>query len=156
MNREKITSAFAKLILVALSVGCMLALGTQTAAAQEAIIVTTPFAFSAGTQSYPAGTYQFTLLSEWSLSIRNVNGGGERFFPVIPEENGTLGSHASLTFRNSEGHASLQVVHLPGTDRVAELNQHFTRSNKAKSDMSSASTVSSEKITVEPHNATGR
>ena len=155
MNREKVISTFANLIPVAVSMSIMLALGTQTATAQ-AIAVTTPFAFSAGTQSYPAGTYQFTLLSEWSLSIRNVNGGGERFFPVIPEENGTLGSHAGLTFRNSEGHASLQVVHLPGTDRVAELNQHFTRSNKAKSDMSSASTVSSEKITVEPHNATGR
>ncbi len=100
MNREKITSAFAKLILLAVSTSSMLALGTQTATAQEAIIVTTPFAFSAGSQSYPAGTYQFTLLSEWSLSIRNVNGGGERFFPVVPEENGASGSHAGLTFRN--------------------------------------------------------
>ena len=155
MNREKVISTFANLIPVAVSMSIMLALGTQTATAQ-AIAVTTPFAFSAGTQSYPAGTYQFTLLSEWSLSIRNVNGGGERFFTVRPQENGTVAPQGGLTFRNSEGHSSLQVVHLPGTDRVAELNQHFTRSNKAKSDMSSASTVSSEKITVEPHNATGR
>jgi hypothetical protein len=155
MNREKVISTFAKLALAAASMSSMLALGTQTAAAQS-VIVTTPFAFSAGSQSYPAGTYQFTLLSEWSLSIRNVNGGGERFFPVVPEENGISESHAGLTFRNSEGHASLQAVHVPGTDRVAELNQHYTRNNKTKSDMSSASAVSTEKITVEKHNATGR
>jgi len=155
MNREKVTSTFAKLILVAISMSSMLALGTQTASAQ-AIIVTTPFAFSAGSQSYPAGTYQFTLLSEWSLSIRNVNGGGERFFKVIPEENGTSGSQGSLTFRDSEGHSSLQAVYVPGADRAAEVAQHDTRSNRAKSDMTLGSAVSSEKITVEKHNATGR
>lgn len=156
MNREKVTSTFAKLILVALCMGSILALGTQTAAAQEAIIVTTPFAFSAGTQSYPAGTYQFTLLSEWSLSIRNVNGGGERFFTVRPEENGALGLQGGLTFRTSEGHSSLQAVHVPDTDRAVELFQHDTQSNRAKSDLSLASTVTSEKVTVEKHNATGR
>jgi hypothetical protein len=156
MNREKVISTFAKLILAAVSMGSTLALGTQTATAQEAIIVTTPFAFSAGTQSYPAGTYKFTLVSEWSLSIRNVNGGGERFFTVQPEENGTVGSQGGLTFRNSEGQASLQAVYVPGTDRAAELFQHDTRSNRPKSDTSSASMVTSEKITVEKHNATGR
>lgn len=155
MNLERFISTRAKLILAAVSMSSMLALGTQTAAAQ-ALIVTTPFAFSAGSQSFQAGTYQFTLLSAWSLSIRNVNGGGERFFPVVPEENGTLESHAGLTFRNFEGHASLQAVHVPGTDRVAELNQHYTRNNKAKSEMTLGSAVSSEKITVEKHDATCR
>jgi hypothetical protein len=158
MNREKFTSTFAKLILAAVSMSGMLALGTQTATAQ-AIIVTTPFAFSAGSQSYPAGTYQFTRVSEWSLSIRNVNGGGEKFFVVRPEENGPRESHASLTFRNSEGHQNLQAVYVPGTDSVAEFFQHDTRSNRAKSDMSLASTkMSSEKATVgnQNQNATGR
>jgi hypothetical protein len=96
MNREKFTSTFAKLILVAVSMSSMLALGTQTATAQ-AIIVTTPFAFSVGSQSYPAGTYQFTRLSEWFLSIRNVKVGGERFFAVRPEEKVPLRSHGGLT-----------------------------------------------------------
>jgi hypothetical protein len=134
MNREKFTSTFAKLILAAGSISGMLALGTQTAAAQ-AIIVTTPFAFSAGSQSYPAGTYQFTRLSEWSLSIRNVKGGGEKFFTIRPEKYGTRGSDGSLTFRNSEGHQNLQAVYVPGTDNVAELLQRDTRSNRAKSDI---------------------
>jgi hypothetical protein len=106
MTREKFSSTFAKLILAAVNISGMLALGTQTAAAQ-AIIVTTPFAFSVGSQCYPAGRYQFTLLSEWFLSIRNVNGGGEKFFKVRPEENGPLGSHGGLTFATPKAISSL-------------------------------------------------
>ena len=155
MNLERIISTLAKLILGAVAIGGMLASGAETATAQ-AIIVTTPFAFSAGNQSYPAGTYQFTLLSEWSLSIRNVNGGGEKYFMVRPEEKGSLGSHGSLTFRNSKGHRNLQAVYVPGTDIAAELFQHNARSNSAKSDTSLVSTVSSEKLTTEKQNATGR
>jgi hypothetical protein len=155
MNREKVTSSFAKLMLVAVSIGLILALSGPTATAQ-AIIVATPFAFSAGSQSYPAGTYQFTRLSEWSLSIRNVNGGGERFFAVRPEQKIPLKSQGSLTFTNSEGHRNLQAVYLPGTYSTAELLQHDARSQRAKSDVSSASTVSSEKITVAKQNAMGR
>jgi hypothetical protein len=155
MNREKFPSTFARLILVAVSISGMLALGTQTATAQ-AITVTTPFAFLAGSQSYPAGTYQFTLLSEWSLSIRNVNGGGERFFTVRPEENGASGSHGGLTFRNSEGHQNLQKVYVPGTMTAAELLPHDALSHRAKANISLASPVSSEKVTTTTQNAMGR
>jgi hypothetical protein len=156
MNLEKFTSTLAKLILGAVAIHGMLALGTQTATAQ-AITVTTPFAFSAGSQSYPAGTYQFTLLSDWSLSIRNVKGGGEKFFTVHPEENGSLGSQGSLTFRNSEGHQNLQAVYVPGTDSTAELLSHDPLSKRAKSDIPLASTsMSSEKATAGNQNAIGR
>ena len=153
MNREKVTSTFARLILVVVTMSGMLALCTQTATAQ-AIIVTTPFAFSAGNQSYPAGTYQFTLLSEWSLSIRNVNGGGESFFMVRPEENRALGSQAGLAFRNSEGRQNLQKIHLPGTMTAAELIPHDALSHRAKSNITSA--ISSEKLTGTKQNAMGR
>jgi hypothetical protein len=156
MNLEKFISTLAKLILGAVALGGMLALGTQNATAQ-AITVTTPFAFSAGSQSYPAGTYQFTRLSEWSLSIRNVNGGGERFFAVRPEEKVPLKSHGGLTFSNSEGHQNLQAVYVPGTDSTAELLQHNLPSKMAKSDMSLASaSTSSEKATAGNQNSTGR
>jgi|SRR5580692_1165357 hypothetical protein len=153
MNLERFISTLAKLILGAVALGGMLALGTQTATAQ-AMIVTTPFAFSAGSQSYPAGTYQFTLLSEWSLSIRNVNGGGESFFMVRPEENRALGSQAGLAFRNSEGHQNLQKIHLPGTMTAAELIPHDALSHRAKSNITSA--ISSEKLTGTKQNAMGR
>jgi hypothetical protein len=155
MNLEKIISTLAKLILGAVALGGMLASGTQTATAQ-AITVTTPFAFSAGSQSYPPGTYQFTRLSEWSLSIRNVNGGGERFFAVRPQGKLPLRSQGGLTFSNSEGHRNLQAVYVPGTDSAAELFQHDPRSQRAESDTSLASTVSSEKVTVVKQNAMGR
>jgi len=154
MNFEKLISTLAKLILGAVAIGGMLTLGAQTATAQ-AITVTTPFAFSAGSQSYPPGTYQFTLLSQWSLSIRNVKGGGKRFFAVHPEETGPLNSQGSLTFRNFEGHRNLQAVYVPGTDIAAELLQHDPLS-RAKPDMSLASTVSSEKINAAKQNAIGR
>ena len=155
-NHEKFASTFVKLILVAGSIGGMLALGAQTATAQS-VTATTPFAFSAGSQSYPAGTYQFTLLSQWSLSIRNVKGGGERFFAVHPEETGPLGSNGNLTFRNSEGHLNLQAVYVPGTGRVAELLQHDPSSRLAKSDASLVSaSIPSEKATAGNQNAMGR
>jgi hypothetical protein len=156
MNLERIISTLAKLILGAVAIGGMLASGTQTATAQ-AITVTTPFAFSAGSQSYPAGTYQFTRLSEWSLSIRNVKGGGEKFFVVRPEAKLPPESHGGLTFRNSEGHQNLQAVYVPGTDSASELFQHDARSQREKSDLSSASTsTSSEKATAGNQNAKGR
>jgi hypothetical protein len=156
MNREKFSSIFAKLILIAVSMSSMLALGTQPATAQ-AIIVTTPFTFSAGSQSYPAGTYQFTRLSEWSLSIRNADGGGETFFAIRPEAKIPPKSQGGLTFSNSEGHLNLQAVYLPGAYSTAELLQQGTRSKRVKPDIASASTsTSSEKATAGNQNATGR
>ena len=155
MNLEKFISTLAKLILGAVALGGILALDTQTATAQ-AMIVTTPFDFSAGSQSYPAGTYQFTLLSQWSLSIRNVKGGGEKFFMVRPEENGASGSQVGLAFRNSEGRQNLQKVHVPGTMTAAELLPHDALSHRAKSNISSASAVPSEKLTATKQNAMGR
>jgi hypothetical protein len=155
MNLERFISTLAKLILGAVAISGMLELSTQTATAQS-ITVTTPFAFSAGSESYPAGTYQFTLLSEWSLSIRNVKGGGERFFTIRPEEGRALGSNARLTFLNFEGHRNLQAVYVPGTDRVAELLPHDPLSRRAKSDASFPSTASSENVTVVKQNGTGR
>ncbi len=154
MSREKIISIFAKLVLLAVTTSGMLALGTQNAGAQ-AIIVTTPFAFTAGNQFYPAGTYEFTLLSEWSLSIRNVNGVSQKFFTVRPEDNTVAGSKGRLTFRNSDGHHNLQAVFVPGTGRTAELLQHNEIVEKVKSERSSAlSHIAS--ATAEKQSVTGR
>jgi hypothetical protein len=115
-------------------------MGTQTASAQS-IIVTTPFAFSVGNEFYPVGTYKFNVVSEWFLSIRNVNGGGERFFIVRPEEKASRGSRGGLIFTNSEGHKNLQTVYVPGTDRAEALVQNETVNNKAKRHLSGATTT---------------
>jgi hypothetical protein len=128
----------------------MLAVGTQTASAQ-AIIVTTPFAFSAGNEGYPAGTYEFSIVSAWSLSIRNVNGGGEKFFVVRPQEKGSRGSRASVVFDNSEGHKNLQAIYFPGTGRGGVLLQ----TNKVKRHVSgAATTMAAEKPALWKQNVT--
>ena len=60
MNRETFKAICAKAIVAAVTTSGLLALGAQTASAQ-AITATVPFAFSAGDQPFPSGTYQFTL-----------------------------------------------------------------------------------------------
>jgi hypothetical protein len=152
MNRIKFVIPYTKSILAVVLTSGILALGAQTASAQE-IIVTTPFAFSAGSQLYPAGTYQFIVKYESSLlSIRNVNG-GEKFFMVRPEVNKPLRPHSGLIFDNSDGSNNLQAVRLPGTDRVAELTQQKAVSNE-KSHISLAATkMSTKKATVGNQNA---
>ena len=137
MNRKNLTATFVKAIVAAFTASGILALGTQTATAQ-AIVVTVPFAFSAGDQLYPAGTYQFTLLSEWSLSMRNMKGGSERFFMVGPRQNGSEASHAGIVFPNSEGHKDLEAVHEPGSDTSAELLSQDHVSPKLRSPEQSA------------------
>lgn len=156
MSRERLTSTFAKLVLVAVTTTGMLALSTQSAGAQ-AIIATTPFAFTAGSQTFPAGTYEFTLLSQWSLSIRNVDGGSQKFFTVRPEDTSVPGSKGSLTFHDSDGRQSLRAVYVPGTGRTAELLQQGEVGERSKPDSSLASLhTSSGKLQLKSKNATSR
>lgn len=106
---------------VALGVaGVILLMAPQSASAQE-ITVSNPFPFSVDNQQYPAGTYQFTLESQWLLSIHNADGGNSNFFPIHPGDSGPLGSHGRLTFYNCEGLEKLEAVYIPGTDITAEL-----------------------------------
>jgi hypothetical protein len=94
---------------------------TPQAASAQGITVANQFPFSVDKQQYPAGTYQFTLESQWLLSIRNADEGYENFFPVHPEDSGPLGSHGRLTFYNCEGNQKLQAVYIPGTDVTLAL-----------------------------------
>jgi hypothetical protein len=137
MNRKKLKAIFVKIIVVSFTASGILALGTQAASAQS-IVVTIPFTFSAGDQLYPVGTYQFTLLSGWLLSMRNVKDGGERFFTVGPKQNGSESSHDSVVFRNSEGHKDLQAVSVPGSHISVELLPYDHLSPKPRSPEQSA------------------
>ena len=123
MNRKKFKAICARAIVAAGITSGLLTLGTQTASAQ-AITATVPFAFSAGDQPFPSGTYQFTFLSGWFLSIRNMKGGGEKFFTVHPEQNGSHASHPRIVFRNSGGQKNLEAVYLPRSDGGGELLSH--------------------------------
>ena len=117
MNREKFKAICAKAVVAAAITSGILAFGTQSASAQ-AITASVPFAFSAGDQLFPAGTYQFTFLSQWSLSIQNVKGGGEKFFSVQPQQNESHASHARIVFHSSGRQKNLQAVYLPASDGV--------------------------------------
>jgi hypothetical protein len=132
MNRKKFNVICARAIVAAVMTSGIWALGARTAAAQ-AITATVPFAFSAGDQPLPAGTYRFTFSSQWLLSIRNVKGGGEKFFAVHPEQNGPHASHARLVFHNSGGQKNLEAVYLPMSDAGAELLPHARMSPKLQS-----------------------
>ncbi len=137
MNYEKFKAICAKAIVAAIVTSGIFALSTQTASAQS-VIATVPFAFSAGDQPFPAGTYQFTSLSEWSLSIRNVKGGGEKFFTARPKQNGSRASRSRIVFHNSKGQKILEAVYVPGSDIAAELLPYAGASPKLQSPVQSA------------------
>jgi hypothetical protein len=137
MIYEKFKAICAKAIVAVIVTSGIFALGTHTASAQS-IIATVPFAFSAGDQHFPAGRYQFTSLSEWSLSIRNVKGGGEKFFTARPEQNGSRASRSSVVFHNFKGQRILEAVYVPGTNISAELLPYAGASPKLRSPVQSA------------------
>ena len=156
MNRAKFTSTFAKLVLTAMTTSGMFAMGTQKIEAQ-AIVATTPFDFSAGSQLYRAGTYEFTLLSEWTLSIRNVNGGNEQFFTTHPEDESQPGAKGRLIFDNSNGHRSLLAICMPGAGITAALVQQGGKAGGEKTDRLLASLhASSDTVKAAKHNVSGR
>ena len=107
--------------------GIILGLGAHSVSAQS-ITLTAPFAFCVMNQPYPKGEYELTFISEWLMSIRNVNGGGERLFLVEPEvaipqgvPNGSVGSAGGVTFRDVQGVRQLERVHEAGSDLSFEL-----------------------------------
>lgn len=114
-------------------VGAMFAMGTRSASGQS-ITVTTPFPFCINNQSFPSGTYRFTPVSEWILSIRDVNNKSEELFPVRPEVRNREGSQAGpmwkvggVTFRNSQGVHTLEAVYDPTSDVSFEFPIHNSR-----------------------------
>ena len=137
MNYEQFKAICAKAIVAAIVTSGIFALGTRTASAQS-IIATVPFAFSAGDQPFPAGTYQFTSLSDWSLSIRNVKGGGEKFFAVQPKQDGSRASRDGIVFHNSKGRTNLEAVYARESNRGAELITHAGASPKLRPPVQSA------------------
>jgi hypothetical protein len=120
MNPGILFHRFVAPMLTLGAAGALLVLGPQSAAAQE-INATVPFTFSVDNEKYPAGTYQFTLTSEWLLSIHNADG-KQSLFPIRPERfKPPASGDGDLTFCKCEGHNELLAVYIPGTDMTAEL-----------------------------------
>ena len=114
-------------------VGATFAMGACSASAQS-ITVTTPFPFCINNQAFPRGTYRFIPLSQWVLSIRDVNRESEELFPVRPEvrdrkssETGPMWNVGGVTFRNSQGVHTLKAVYDPISDLSFEFPIHDSR-----------------------------
>ena len=133
MNLKKVSSSFTKIALAIAVASGIFGLSSQAADAQ-AISVTMPFNFSVESQHYAAGTYEFALLSNRFLSIRNVKGVSEKFFMVRPEQDGPLGVKGGLVFQSANGHRILESVYVPGTDMSVALIKHRRNGNAVKTD----------------------
>jgi hypothetical protein len=156
MNLGRLSQCLVTPIVAFPVVGVMLVMAPQSASAQG-IIVSNPFPFSVDDQQYPAGTYQFTLESQWLLSIHNAAGGNKNFFPIHPDDSGPLGSHSRLTFYNCEGNELLEAVYIPGTGITAELIASDSATNKMKTHGPRASlNCLPEKTAIRGRNAKGQ
>lgn len=142
--------------------GAISVLCSQSASAQGITVSTPPFSVEGqhsanGAYQYPGGTYQFTRVSEWLLSIRNVNSGKETLFLIRPEVNGPLGVHGGLVFDTSKGARTLQTVYIPGTDMAAELVGGDMMKTRAKGHLRQTSTTSlRNKAAIGKRDATGQ
>jgi hypothetical protein len=156
MNLGNLSQRLVTPIVTFAVVGVILVMAPQSASAQE-ITVSNPFPFSVDNQQYPAGTYQFTLESQWLLSINDADGGNKNFFPIHPEDSRLLGSQSRLTFYNCDGNEKLEAVYIPGTGITAELIGSGSATNKVKTHGPRASVnCLPEKSAVQGRNAKGQ
>jgi hypothetical protein len=121
MNLRNLLDLIVSSTLALGMIGSLAELGAPSALAQS-ITATMPFPFCVNNQAYPTGTYRLTLISPWLVSIRNLNGGGERLFSVHPKDlAGPLRSVDGLTFTAFQGLKELKAVHEDGSDVSFEL-----------------------------------
>jgi hypothetical protein len=127
MNLRNLRDRIVSSMLAIGVVGGFVGLGSHSVSAQS-ITATMPFPFCVNNQAYPMGKYRLSLISPWLLSIRNVNGGGERLFQVYPvagapqvRVSGPVGSADGVTFSNFRGLRELRAVHEAGSDVTFEL-----------------------------------
>jgi hypothetical protein len=163
MNTRNLRNRFVSSMLAVSIVGTLMGLGAHSVSAQS-ITVTTPFAFCVNHQAYPKGEYRFTLISRWILSIQNVNGEDESFFPIRREDGGAQGltsgpmaSEGGVTFRTFQDINELQTVHESGSDSTFELiGQAFPRGNSKTRRLLKPTNCFSEESSIRGRNATGR
>ena len=121
------------LFAIAIVIGGSLLAGKVQAEVAPPITVTVPFTFSVDSQNLAAGTYQLEWLSEWIMSMRNLNGGREQMFMVRPEQGGTPEQNGCMIFQRFEGRSYLAEVSGPETKMHSELTRHHgTKISEAK------------------------
>ena len=120
--------------LVILLIGCGTLAASLQAQFDSSVTVRVPFPFTVGTQTIPAGTYQFSLLSsQFLLSVLNVKTGEQEMFSVHPERQRAIAPQGRIVFHNSEGSSVLSQIYFPGSYTFSEINQrHDARRLEAK------------------------
>lgn len=117
---KHIPSLIVKLLVTILVISGPFAISVQ-AQTDPGIIVSIPFPFTVGTQRVAPGTYDFSLVSQFLLSVRNAITGEKEMFPVRPEQRRAIEQKGSLTFHNSAGCSVLSEVHFPGASMFTEV-----------------------------------
>src|SRR5208337_4841543 len=98
-------------IATLISGGALLVCNLQ-AQDDHAITVNVPFAFTANSEHFSAGTYQLRQLTEWFVSIRSLSSGSEHLMMVHPGQMGTPESRGYLIFQRFEGQSHLEGVYI--------------------------------------------
>ena len=150
--------------MLALSIGgSLLGLGAHLVSAQS-VTVTTAFPYCVNNQAFPKGTYRFTYVSQWILSIQDVNGGGESLFLVQPEDRGPqslahdpVRSAGGVTFSTIRGMRELKDVSDPGSDVTLELvGQGMARDKWKTYNSLNPKNCFAEKPSIRGQNRTGQ
>lgn len=163
MTFRNLSTRICSSILTLGIVGSLIGLNAHPVAA-ESITITTPFPFCVNNQAYPKGRYRFTLVSQWILSIRDVNGEDERLFLVEPEADnsqrlsgGLAGSVSGVTFRIVRGLRQLQQVHEAGADVTFDLIGHTDSGGELRAGRPlQAKTCFTERSSISSRNVIGR
>jgi hypothetical protein len=163
MNIRNLRNRFVSPMLAVGIVGTLVGLDAHSVSAQS-ITVITPFSFCVNHQAYPNGRYRFTLISQWILSVQNVNGEDESFFQIRREDGNAQGvasspmtSAGGVTFRTFQDVKELQTVHEPGSDSTFELiGQAFPRENSKTRRLLKPTNCFTEESSIGGQNRTGR
>lgn len=95
----------------------------QFVRAQELMVVSIPFAFTAGKMAFPAGDYRVEKQSENSsvLLIRRADGGAVAFVPSNAAERTSVQPVSKLTFHRYGSRYFLRQIWVAGSSRGREL-----------------------------------
>ena len=128
-------------LLLSLPVAAGLLCAAPSASAQSSERVTIPFAFSANHVQAPAGTYKVQRVTNFLVSLRNMETGKTQILTVYPEGRRVIETQGKLVFhRNGTGY-SLTQVKMAGTSFYSELTVQPKLRQMAKNAAPTGSTV---------------
>jgi hypothetical protein len=111
-------------LLFSLPVAAGLLCAAPSASAQTAGSAAIPFAFSADNVQAPAGTYKVERLSNFLLSLENVETGKTRIVALYPEGGRVVQTEGSLVFHRDGTQYSLTQVKIAGSSIYGGLAVH--------------------------------